>query len=128
MSREIKFRAWDKLDGRFRKILKAYFTIQGKVYKVALFDEAGPPLIRYIDDIELMQYTGIKDKRRIEIYEGDVIQYKGMFVIEWDQYFCRFHRKSLTIKSNGICQVFPLCEIEEKEVIGNIHENPELLK
>ena len=112
--REIKFRAWDKYGDSM--VIDWYYSDWS--------------INEYFSKSEfiVMQYTGLKDKSGTEIYEGDVIQYKGMFVIEWDQYFCRFHRKSLTIKSNGIYQVFPLCEIEEKEVIGNIHSNPELLK
>jgi hypothetical protein len=68
------------------------------------------------------QYTGIKDKNRKEIYEGDIVLGNGIDIpskIVWEVNGYGIQRKSiihLTDKAWG-----------SLEVIGNIYENPELL-
>ena len=86
-----------------------------------------------------MQYTGLKDKNGKEIYEGDIISYKALKekrkdkifrnVIEWANYsgtlgwIIRGNDKRVYIPLNSN-QVFN----HNIEIIGNIYENPELLK
>lgn len=74
------------------------------------------------------QYTGLKDKKGKEIYEGDIVSYTdvptGLYNGNYEVIFdAGFIGINTVIKSN-------LCEIESHkyvEVIGNIHDNPELL-
>lgn len=77
----------------------------------------------------VMQFTGLLDKNRVEIYEGDVViermpgsstEYRG--VVEWNKNSAAF------MINEGTIYMKALLETTEKEVLGNIYENPELLK
>lgn len=77
------------------------------------------------DKVHLMQYTGLKDKNGKEIYEGDVVkaeEYVGFKNLTAEVIYNRgrFSLNTGTIPEDLIPE---LCEI-----IGNIYENPELLK
>ncbi len=75
----------------------------------------------------LMQYTGLKDKNGKEIYEGDIVDYqdcegehgRGVVVFEEGRFIVRADEKHSWWSLN-----FPT----SNEVIGNIYENPELIK
>lgn len=116
MNREIKFRAWSKADG-------------GVMLQVG--DEYGTthPLdcCNYVlqgQDIELMQYTGLKDKNGVEIYEGDILDFDAE---EWGSEFTpEVVAFDKTIGTYDLCgSLSDLCNY--RQVIGNIYENPELL-
>lgn len=117
--REIKFRAWDK---KYNKWLAKGFTLLGEV---TCFDLIGMSLqelepktstLERLNDVVLQQYTGQKDKKGREIYEGDVLDNDN--VVLWsNEQSCFF------------CGQVPLCmSNSHREIIGNIHQNPELLK
>ena len=80
-----------------------------------------------MSSIELMQFTGLHDKNGKDIYEGDVLddgQDKPV-VVDWNVKFASF----CLLKKGWL---FPhwfgeSCNPEDCEVIGNIHENPELI-
>lgn len=82
------------------------------------------------DAVEFMKNTGLKDKYREDIYEGDIVRVNGTWdcIIEYNQSSCAFVLKSIDSRWNtGYFSNYD--DIEEMlEVIGNVYENEELLK
>lgn len=115
--REIKFRAWDKK----RKRMFAVTTLNASGAVSVFIDDDGLYLLP-AEQIELMQYTGLKDKNGKEIYEGDIVKsgpYCGKpIVFEEGRYWLGEEPDDLFTSSVRW----------DIEIIGNIHENPELLK
>ena len=118
--REIKFRVWDKLNKEMFDVEIINFQ-ERRVYKDTVS-------YRKFEDIELIQYTELKDKNNKEIYEGDILSdgnnekpYKvifenGSFRAEFEGDFNEYSFDLIDVVAQG-------CEI-----IGNIYENPELIK
>jgi uncharacterized phage protein (TIGR01671 family) len=119
--RQIKFRVYDKLKGTMFVDGGCMDVSQTQGVDRWVF---GIDLFNHPDDVEIMQYTGLKDKNGVEIYEGDILQCepfgetplvapveyiteKGFFAFMWDS--------PLAIGNIG-----------QTKVIGNIYENPDL--
>jgi hypothetical protein len=105
--REIKFRGWSNEEKKYY-----YDNIGGTIKNKEIFIGS----VGYFNGI-IQQFTGLKDSKGIEVYEGDIIQYFvkgevfGRFVVKWnDEGFWDY----------GI-------NLSKSKVIGNIYENPELL-
>ena len=112
--REIKFRVWDKDNKCWyhspQLVIRPY---SGKVN-----DGATTP------NIGLMQYTGLKDKNGKEIYEGDIIHCWGG---EYYQGYWEYNQK-FVVEFGWTQSMWEMLHVENIEVIGNIHDNPELLE
>lgn len=112
MSREIKFRAWDQLNNRM--IPLCFPTVNGGAEWISGCDSTGK-------DYFFMQYTGLKDKNGKEIYEGDILDWLGRkFPITINL----LHGLRFMVGKDQLVKM----HASEGVVIGNIYENPELLK
>lgn len=95
----------------------------------------GFPDIPVVDKSTVGQYTGLKDKNGREIYEGDIVLAQGFHpeydkwrkcVMAWNEIDCRW-RATMPMGTHTAAD-WPLSTPNILEVIGNIHDNPELLK
>lgn len=120
--REIKFRAWDKNKNKWAGNIEDY------MFGEVLLDCPTESVVNTInilfsdkeDGLVWMEFTGLKDKKGKEIYEGDIVR------TEIPQFGNTPRYENSEIKYNG-CR-FNIWEDYEKEVIGNIYENPKLLR
>ena len=129
--REIKFRTWGSYCGDENKMHYLDFK------SLTSCDMDGDNLLSHIESKEeLMQYTGIKDKDSKEIYEGDIIEC-GYEQYEGEGYLGTYvpvHTGQVKyILNDGFytTSFHPMCAERKYDVfnvIGNIYENPELLK
>jgi len=120
MKREIKFRAWDKENKAFMPN-EGYAICDGDVMGLRYGNEMEDVLT---DQIELMRYTGLDDINGKPIYGGDIVVVVSQY---WGQLGNRYEVKFR--KGAFYAEYVLLSEISPSiTVIGNIHENPELLE
>lgn len=133
--RTIKFRAWHIRRKRMMNVNGLEFTYfkknpeepPGDLKDVWLNGEIDP--CRY-QKVVLMQYTGIKDKHDIEIFEGDILKNckDDLGKVIWDDNYCRFYISFIDlIDSTPLVYVMDFDIAQEMEIIGNIFENSKLL-
>lgn len=122
--RELKFRAWDK--EWCKMLLPGEWAMPRIQLDGSLYDDFGDCL--YTDNYIIEQYTGLKDKNGKEIYVGDILETCcGKAEVYFDDELLMYRIK---VRHGG---TMPLVSKKSKrhfdyEVIGNIHENPELLE
>ena len=109
MSREIKFRIWDKINRMWLRC-----------FNVNLFDIGDLP------NVELMQYTGLKDKNGKEIYEGDIVILND--TEEENRCVVKYKYGSYILVDGDLRENLSNVEDRFLEVIGNIYENKNLLE
>ncbi len=118
--REIKFRAWNKLCDCKQCVAIPHERLLATRYgdgRCFLADE----------DLIIEQFTGLHDKNGKEIYEGDVVCFSREMSrfkkqVRWDDYLLCWEFGSRGYVGNLYEE-----EINSMEIIGNIHENPELI-
>jgi uncharacterized phage protein (TIGR01671 family) len=136
--KEIKFRAWEKIEKRMiyaeeAKNSKSLLAVGFHGLPIAVDSGSfrDDEIIGWNIDhrLELMQYTGLKDCKGKDIYEGDVVKvsyFDGYFSVGWGVFEdCCIHVETWML--------FPGCNrlvwdcASSSEVIGNVHDNPALL-
>jgi uncharacterized phage protein (TIGR01671 family) len=136
--RVIKFRAWDKKMQKMRIVNSVAFHFDGGSPKVVnlwgrdIIEDKDIILHREAKDVELMQFTGLLDKNGTEIYEGDIVQFaeKYFYLVKYeDAKFVGYHANNDWDKWGDLYKLGePGFNKYTYVVIGNIYENPELLK
>ncbi|MDF2985771.1 MAG: hypothetical protein K0R50_1281 [Eubacterium sp.] len=113
MTREIKFRVWSKQHG---------MSPDCSIFDIQIMDAEG---LTDMSQVEILKYTGLKDKNGREIYEGDIYHQGDKDI----KYIVVWHDTGLIGKQMRISSYAGLQYWRDRiEVIGNIYENPDLLK
>lgn len=133
--RNINFRVWDNLEKAYLNEKDMVMDNLGNIFIFEIYDKNDTDLwyTRLLSDPDnkryvIERYTGLKDKNGTKIYEGDIVKVEGdgeIYRVEWI-----YSGFGLEPRYNS--PRYPILgnvKLRKKiEVIGNIHENPELLE
>lgn len=133
----LKFRAWDKANKEMLKIDVIDFFLE----EIRVLENDGSCFSMKFSDVEIMQSTGYKDKKGIEIFIGDIVKIYIEDRKEYTVYYalCKvvFDEETLTTKLEIIERFCDMLmppkylyfkNVEDIVIAGNIYENKELLR
>ena len=132
--RELKFRAWDKLEKRMRKVVSLHW--QGdKLVSAKLEGENEPiPIERRL---VIEKFISLKDENNKNIYAEDIVEVKHsdwteptIHVVKWcgDEKYPAFNLKPELDEAVNSIALVAQSDFFSVKVVGNVHENPELLE
>ena len=120
MSREIKFRAWDKRHNSMEYINDLYWFEENGIHD---FND---------DNYIFMQNTGLKDKNGREIYDSDIVKvtWGSGKIVFYEVKYCgslgyHYLRDTKNKEDDDIICIY---DYSQMDVIGNVFDNPALLK
>ena len=133
--RVVKFRAWDKEIEKIYPVLKIDFVEEW----VSMYSKITGRHYNWLNNLVLMQYTGLEDKNGEEIYESYIVKFDPQSPCGDEFYNPRDGEMGEVILDFGSFVVrpidkkredlrFSLSELGDWVVVGNIYENPELLQ
>jgi uncharacterized phage protein (TIGR01671 family) len=137
MKRKIKFRVWNgqQMDYNVIAGFLGAFYVQG-LDEEKDYASLSPFNTKYDNETPLMQFTGLHDKNRREIYEGDIVEMTDPYGENNLNSEIKYENGAFTVEADGWfgmgeTDVTAVGWAQEQdiliEVIGNIYENPELL-
>lgn len=134
--REIEFRAKVKRSLQLEQIKNGW--IHGGIFENKIISRntnEGSICAGFCSEVEIMpetvgQFTGLKDKNGKKIFEGDIVEIDVHDHLDWNVIKGKviFLEGAWLVTDSGSFAISLWSEINEIEVIGNIHENPELLE
>ena len=120
-----KFRAWLKKEQKMDNYIDHISWLEDELYCIG----DGITYMVSAEDLVLMQSTGLKDKNGKEIFEGDILDYKGIkALVRWHGSYASFIYRFVDELQKRNTEWKPLYLAYMKcEIIGDIYENRELL-
>jgi len=135
MTNNLRFRAWHKELKEMFHVRAINFFDDGTIYTIGCLETPGTNNVFYAfpKEVELMQFTGLKDIHKKLIFEGDIVTYKLKSIlrtehieeIRWDAYSASF--KGFYMEPWGESYDFLQAHLPY-EVIGNIYEHSDLVE